>query len=250
MNTDNFSAVSNDYARYRPVYPEALFDWVAGLCAERRLAWDVACGSGQATLSLANRFGKVVGTDASAAQLRNAPTAQNIEWRVASETESGLPPGSVDLVTVAQALHWFDLELFWAECRRVLAPGGVIAVWCYGTATILHEGANRVFQDFYHGVVGKYWPDGRRMVEEGYAGVVFPFARIPSPVFRMTSRWNAAELAGYCASWSATKRYREENGTDPIPGLRNAIERVLGAAYVEVECPLHVYAGRMFHVEH
>ena len=250
IEKDFFSSVSSAYARYRPFYPQVLIDWVAGLCRERRLVWDVACGSGQATLSLARRFEKVVGTDASAAQLRIAQIVPNIEWRMATESQCGLETGSVDLITVAQALHWFDLEAFWKECRRVLSPAGAVAVWCYTTATINHAGANRIFQEFYHTVVGKYWPDARRMVEEGYTGVEFPFARIPSPGFRMTAQWNAGELAGYCASWSATKRCCVETGLNPIPGLLTAFEQELGAGRVEVEWPLHVYAGRLFHVKH
>lgn len=250
MSFDHFSAVSCEYARFRPGYPEALFNWVAGLCAERELAWDVACGSGQATGALAARFRNVVGTDISAPQLQGAASIPNIEWRIATAERSGFAKRSVDLITVAQALHWFDLEAFWSECRRVLTPNGMVAVWCYSTATINHTGANRIFQAFYHGVVGKYWPDDRRMVEGGYAGVEFPFGRIPSPGFRMTAQWNAGELAGYCASWSATKRCLEKTGVDTIPGLLGALEGELGDERVEVEWPLHVHAGRMFHVEH
>ncbi len=250
MSVDHFSAVSGDYARFRPGYPEALFDWVAGVCAEHGLAWDVACGSGQATRALAARFRHVVGTDASAAQLQGAAAVPNVEWRVATAERSGFEDRSVDLITVAQALHWFDLEAFWSECRRVLRPGGVVAVWCYGTAVLQHEAANRVFQNFYHEVIGRFWPAGRRMVEEGYAGVAFPFQRVPSPSFSMNAEWGVDEMAGYCASWSATKRCREETGVDPIPALRKALKRELLEVRVEIPWPLVVHAGRLFHVEH
>ncbi len=250
MSDDHFSAVSGDYARFRPGYPEELFDWVAGLCAVRGLAWDVACGSGQATRALAARFENVVGTDASAAQLEGAASVPNVEWRVAMAEQSGFEDRSVDLITVAQALHWFDLEAFWRECRRVSTDRGVVAVWCYGTAVLQHEAANRVFQNFYHEVIGRFWPAGRRMVEDGYDGVAFPFDPVPSPVFRMSARWDAEELAGYCASWSATKRCREETRVDPIPALREALEHALREERVEVQWPLAVHAGRLFHVEH
>lgn len=249
MSADDFSAVSRDYARFRPGYPEALFDWVAGLCAERALAWDAACGNGQASRALAARFGNVVGTDASTAQLQGAPSVSNVEWRVATAERSGFEDRSVDFITVAQALHWFDLEAFWSECRRVLKPNGVIAVCCYGTAEVAHEEVNRIFQGFYNGVVGRFWPAERRMVEKGYAGVAFPFASVPSPVFQMSARWNAEALAGYCASWSATKRCREETGVDPIPALRETLECALRGMRVEVQWPLVVHAGRLFHVE-
>ena len=122
MSADYFSAGSLDYVRYRPRYPEAWFDWLVARCAARNLAWDCACGSGQATEELAKRFGKVVGTDASEGQLRSAPAIPNVEWKLARGEDSGLEAGSVDLVTVAQALHWFELERFWDECRRGLRP--------------------------------------------------------------------------------------------------------------------------------
>ena len=136
------------------------------------------------------------------------------------------------------------------QCRPIARPGGVVAVWCYGTAVLQHEAANRVFQNFYHEVIGRFWPAGRRMVEEGYAGVAFPFQRVPSPSFSMNAEWGVDEMAGYCASWSATKRCREETGVDPIPALRKALKRELLEVRVEIQWPLVVHAGRLFHVEH
>ena len=249
MSADYFSAGSSDYVRYRPRYPEAWFDWLASRSAARNLAWDCACGSGQATEELAKRFGKVVGTDASEGQLRSAPAIENVEWKLACGEESGLETGSVDLVTVAQALHWFELERFWAECRRVLRPDGLVAVWGYGTARLGHEAADGIFQDFYHGVLAGFWPEERRMVEEGYAKIPFPFEELAVPDFEMVQKWDAAQIAGYCASWSATGRYRNETGRDPIPELREKLGRELGEELVEIRWPFFARVGRMFHVE-
>jgi ubiquinone/menaquinone biosynthesis C-methylase UbiE len=134
MSAEYFTAGSVDYAKFRPRYPVEWFDWLAAQCSGLGLAWDCACGSGQATEELSQRFEKVIATDASAAQLRNAPLLPNDEWRLASGDASGVETGSVDLVTVAQALHWFDLARFWQECRRVSKPTGIIAVWGYGIA--------------------------------------------------------------------------------------------------------------------
>jgi SAM-dependent methyltransferase len=249
MSAEYFSAGSSDYARYRPRYPEDWFDWLAAQCAERSLAWDCACGSGQATEELARRFEKVIATDASAAQLQNAPLLPNVEWRLASGEASGLGAGRVDLVTVAQALHWLDLPRFLQECYRVLKPEGIIAVWGYGIASLSHPSANQIFQDFYHGVVGEYWPKERRMVEEGYAGIDFPFQEIPVSAFEMVQSWDVEHLAGYCSSWSATDRYRKATGHDPIPELRAKLTRELGSAPTEIRWPFFAKVGRLFHVE-
>ena len=249
MSAEYFSTGSLDYAKYRPRYPLEWFDWLAAQCPGRGLAWDCACGSGQATEELARRFQKVIATDASAAQLRNAPLLPNVEWRLAPGEASGLEAGSVDLVTVAQALHWFDLGRFWQECRRVSKPGGMIAVWGYGIADLPHEVANGIFQDFYHGELGDFWPKERRMVEEGYEGIDFPFTEISVPRFAMRQLWDADHIAGYCASWSATDRYRKSTGRDPIHELREKFNRELGSEATEIRWPFFARVGRVFHVE-
>ena len=213
MSAEYFSTGSLDYAKYRPRYPQEWFDWLSAQCPGHGLAWDCACGSGQATEELARRFDKVIATDASAAKLRNVPLLPNVEWRLAPGEASGLEAGSVDLVTAAQALHRFDLGRFWNECRRVSKPGGIIAVCGYGIAFLPHEVANGIFQDFYHGVLADFWPKERRMVEEGYEGIDFPFPEISMPRFAMRQLWDADHIAGYCASWSATARYRNAAGT-------------------------------------
>ena len=128
-------------------------------------------------------------------------------------------------------------------------PGGIIAVWGYGIAGLQHEAANRIFQDYYHHVVGEYWPKERRMVEEGYEGMDFPFEEIPVPHFEMRQCWDAGRIAGYCASWSATDRYRKAKGRDPIPELREKLVSVLGEEVVEIRWPFFARAGRVFHVE-
>jgi SAM-dependent methyltransferase len=243
MRAEYFSAGSLDYKKFRPRYPAEWFDWIAARCDGRSLAWDCACGSGQATGDLAQRFEKVIATDASAAQLRNAPLLPKVEWRLASGEASGLEAGSVDLVTVAQALHWFDLVRFWVECRRVSKPGAIIAVWGYGTAGLQHEVANRIFQDYYHGLLGEFWPKERRMVEEGYKGIDFPFQEIQVPPFEMRQFWDADHIAGYCASWSATDRYRKAKGCDPIPELREKLDRELGEDLVEIRWPFFARVG-------
>ncbi len=221
---DLFSAVARGYAAFRPSYPFALFDWLAGQAPARGVAWDCATGSGQAAVDLARCFTRVVATDASAAQLAQAVPHERIEYRVAPAEAPGLETGSVDLIVVAQALHWFDVERFHAEVRRVLKPQGVIAEWCYGLTIVDGEAVDALVQHYYSAVVGPYWPAERSHIETGYRDLPFPFAAIPAPVFSMEVEWTLAQLAGYLRTWSATARFLEAQGRDPVVDLERRLE--------------------------
>jgi ubiquinone/menaquinone biosynthesis C-methylase UbiE len=217
--SDHFSAVAKRYADFRPHYPAALFEYLATLVSRNTTVWDCAAGSGQATLDLATRFGKVIATDASAEQIASATARDNVEYRVALAEQSGLPNASIDLITVAQALHWFDLDRFSAEATRVLKPGGWIAVWTYATNEFEDEAVNRIVQDFYSNVVGPYWPPERRFTETGYRTIKLPFSEIATPSFRMEACWTLSQLLGYFSTWSATNRFIKANGRNPIKPL-------------------------------
>lgn len=218
---DLFSGHAACYARSRPRYPAELFAYLAELCGERRLAWDCATGNGQAAVGLAEYFDRVIATDASEAQLAHAMQHERIEYRAmhadaSPEDCGGLTPGSVDLVTVAQALHWLPLEAFYSNVRRVLRPGGVIAAWCY-TLPRVSEQIDAVCDRFYHDVVGSYWEAGRRYIDEQYEKIAFPFEEIrPRPRFACRAEWTLAEYLDYLASWSAVQLYRKDRGTDPV----------------------------------
>jgi ubiquinone/menaquinone biosynthesis C-methylase UbiE len=244
--SDHFAPVADTYAAHRPRYPAALFDWLASQAPGRRLAWDCGAGSGQATLALADRFERVIGTDASAGQLAAAPAHERIEWRVAPAERSGLPDASADLVTVAQALHWFDVDAFYAEAARVLVPGGLLAVWTYNLNRTDSAEIDRVLDAFYHDTVGPYWPAERRLVEDEYRSLRFPYAELPAPEFAMEVRWRLADLLGYVASWSAVARYRQANGADPVPALAHELAPLWGDpdATRPMRWPLTVRAGR------
>ncbi|MCC7221917.1 MAG: class I SAM-dependent methyltransferase [Candidatus Contendobacter sp.] len=213
---DHFAPVAAHYATFRPHYPAALFAWLANLAPDHVLAWDCAAGSGQASADLAAHFDRVVATDASASQIAVAAPHPQVDYRVASAEASGLPTASVDLITVAQALHWFDLDRFYAEVRRVLKPGGVLAVWSYGVLTVAEAAVNSQLQRFYQETVGPYWPPERRHVENGYQSLPFPFPELQPPAFAMEASWTLPELLGYCRSWSASERYHAECGHDPV----------------------------------
>lgn len=225
---DHFSGVATRYADFRPHYPAALFDSFAKLVPRDSLVWDCACGNGQATLDLAERFDRVVATDASREQIASATPHRRIEYRVAPAEQSGLPEESVGLLTVAQALHWFDLERFYAEARRVLKPGGVLAAWAYGIAEVEGDAVNQIALQFYGETVGPYWPPERILVEQGYRTISFPFAEIPTPSLRMEARWTLDQLLGYFGTWSATNRFIKATGRNPLEPLAKALAPVWG----------------------
>lgn len=242
---DHFSPLAGQYASFRPSYPVELFDWLAAIAPQRRLAWDCGAGSGQATLALASRFKHVVGTDISASQLASAPAHPNIEYRVSPAEISGLADHSADLVTVAQAMHWFDLPAFHAEARRVLGTNGVIAVWGYSRLIIGHPELQRHIDHFYTETIGAYWPAERVHVENEYRDLPFPFSRISAPRFSLRKEWSREHLMGYLRSWSAVGRFQAANGFDPVDALEEAIRQHWPDGRLHwIEWPLFMHAGR------
>lgn len=242
---DEFSPLASDYARYRPHYPPALFDWLAALAPSRQLAWDVATGNGQAAIALAERFVRVVATDASSAQLAHATARNNVEYVCEHAEASALADQSVDLITVAQALHWFDMEGFFTEAKRVLKPNGLIAVWCYQNIEADGE-LNQVLQHYYHEVVGHYWPPQRQWVESGYRQLQWPFIDYPAMPFTLTAEWTLAGLRGYLSTWSASRRYQETHHSDPLLVIEPALEQAWGnASSRTLRWPLTLRVGRL-----
>lgn len=243
---DHFSAVAGRYAEFRPHYPEALFETLATLIPRTTPVWDCAAGSGQASVALARHCGHVIATDASGDQVRSALPHPKVEYRVALAEESGLPDASVGLVTVAQALHWFDLPRFYAEVNRVLVPGGVLAVWCYGINTVEDVAINRLMQEFYGVTLDAYWPPSRRLVEAGYRTLPFPYPELTLPDFRMEAAWTLDQLLGYYSTWSATNRYITATGRNPLEPLLHNLQPLWGDPQRArtVTWPLSLRVGR------
>ncbi len=241
---DHFSGHAEAYARHRPRYPLELFQWLADAAAGKSLAWDCATGNGQAAVALAGPFERVIATDASAAQIANAEPHAGVEYRVEPAECSTLHTGSIDLVFVSQAMHWFDLERFYAEVRRVLRPGGLLAALTYVQLQV-DEAVDTVVADFYQGPIHPYWPPERRHVEQAYASLPFPFNRIQTPAFVMQHEWRLADLLGYLGSWSAVQRYRAATGHDPIEELSVRLAAAWGdpESARRVVWPLVVLAG-------
>jgi ubiquinone/menaquinone biosynthesis C-methylase UbiE len=243
---DHFSRIASAYSSCRPRYPDELFTFLATLTPNRELAWDCAAGSGQATIQLARRFNRVVATDISGAMLDQAPRHPGVEYRVAPEGASGLPDATADLVTVGQALHWLDPATFYTEVERVLVPGGVLAVWTYGTQQLDDPDLDRVLGSFYTEVVGPYWPPERCHVESGYRTLPFPFSELETPAIAMLEHWNLAQLLGYVRTWSATQRFRETSGHDPVDQLERNLLPYWGnpSMSLRVRWPLALRVGR------
>lgn len=241
---DHFSAIAAGYAAARPSYPRALFAYLAELAPARARSWDCAAGNGQAAVPLAEHFEEVVATDASAEQIGQLPPHPRIRRYAAPAEASGLAPASVDLVTVAQALHWLALPAFWDEARRVLRPDGVIAVWTYGNQRLEHPEIDRRMESFYGSVVGPYWPPERRLVETGYRTVEFPFVELDPPAFDMSLEWPLSAFLAYVRTWSATNRFVNERGFDPVVELGRELEPHWGTGTRLVRWPLSLRVGR------
>lgn len=243
---DHFSSGSADYARFRPDYPSALFEWLATTVRQRDLAWDCATGNGQAAVGLAAHFRQVIATDGSAPQLTAAARNPRVGYAAAVAEHAPLGDHSVDLVTVAQALHWFDLREFYGEVIRVARPRAVLAVWSYGHTSVA-PAIDRIIGAFYRDTIGRYWPPERRHVENGYRDLAFPFAPITAPRFDMVRSWSAAELLGYIGTWSAVQRYRKANGEDGVMAFAEKLTRAWGDPTTrrEVRWPLTLRVGRI-----
>jgi SAM-dependent methyltransferase len=224
---DRFSAHADEYARFRPHYPRSLFEYLAGIVPERTCAWDCATGNGQAAVPLAEFFERVIATDASEEQIANAEPHKRITYHVDVAEQSELPPASVDLITVAQALHWFERYAFYAEAKRVLKPNGVLAVWCYNLFRISPD-IDRLIATFYRETVGPYWDFERELVETEYSTIDFPFDELAPPAFHMEAEWSLDQVLGYLRTWSATKNFIAARDFDPVTELAETLQPFWG----------------------
>ena len=244
--SDHFSGCAGSYAAFRPKYPPDLLRFLAERSPRRELAWDCGSGNGQAAVLLAEHFARVQATDASREQLSHAVEHPRVTYRVGLEDDSGLPERSADLVTVAQALHWFDLTRFYAEVRRVLVPGGLVAVWCYGHAQ-LDDALGALFDRFYLRRVGPYWPPERRHVESGYCDLDFPFDELDAGSWAMQARLDRRQLLGYIGTWSGVKECRAREGVDPLLELETELAELWPdrGETLPVRWPIALRVGRV-----
>ena len=242
---DNFSTQSSDYAKFRPVYPQELIDYLLSLIDKHESCWDCGTGNGQLAVELAKTFQQVCATDISEKQLSNATQKSNIEYSKQPAEQTNFPAQHFDLITVAQAAHWFDHAKFNQEVMRVLKPGGVIALIGYGLVQVEGE-AGQIIKDFYWNVTRPYWDPERNHIEEAYQTIPFPFEEFKGvPEFKMQKDLALDELVGYISTWSAVQHYIKQNGHTPIDKLRSSLSEVWETGKRQVDFPLFMRVGKV-----
>ena len=243
---DHFSGHAAAYAQARPRYPAALFEWLAAQCRQHELVWDAGCGNGQASVALAGHFEQVFASDPSVTQIEAATPNERVRYAAEPAEQCSLSDHCADLVTVAQALHWFDHARFNAQVRRVLKPGGVIAAWTYQRSSVTPE-VDAVFAPLYDGTLGTYWPPERQLIEAGYRTLPFPFEPIETPALELRCDWTLAQYLAYLRSWSATQRFLKATGRDAIAEISVAMAQAWGDPETvrTVTWPMAMRAGRV-----
>jgi hypothetical protein len=224
---DNFSTQSDQYAKYRPTYPDALYNYLLSIVPGRENAWDCGTGNGQIAQVLAGSFEKVFATDISQQQIDNAVPHEKIEYSVAPAESTSFPDNTFDLITVAQAIHWFDFDAFYREALRTSRDKGILAVIGYGLIQI-NPAIDRIIAAFYRDVIGPYWDKERRYVDENYRTIPFPFQELNAPAFDNDFEWSFDHFIGYIGTWSAVKHYEKKNGSNPVDLIRDELKKNWG----------------------
>lgn len=219
---DNFSKQASIYVQFRPSYPHELFDYLQSLTPQHELAWDCGTGNGQSAIHLAEFYKKVFASDPSEAQIQNAFSHDQVVYRVEKAEEPSLASRTVDLITVAQAIHWFEIEKFYESAKRVLKKDGIIAVWAYGIPQVNKE-IDKITQDFHDKTVGPFWQPQNKLIAQGYTTIPFPFREIEPPEFYIRKRFRLDDLLGHLRSWSATQKFIDQEQIDPLDDLKQQL---------------------------
>lgn len=245
---NTFVEASGKYASFRPCYPHALFEWIADQCFRRRRAWDCATGSGQAAIGLAEYFEEIHATDIAAEQIAHAIERPNIIYRVAPAEACLVEDRSIDLIAVAQALHWFDFNRFWPEVRRVAAPKAFFCAWGYDwfeCPQALDAELVRPFRD----IISPFWASNNGILWRGYRPeeIKFPFQALLAPSFAIEVAWTPAQLLDYMCTWSAYKRSRTHpDATAAMDALLARIGTWLDASELfPIRMPLKILAAKL-----
>lgn len=232
---NHFADKAAEYQQFRPRYPDDLFQYLISLTSFQDCAWDVGTGNGQAAIALSASFNKIFATDLKQGQLNVAEKKQNIRYIACPAEKTPIKNQSVDLITVAQALHWFNLDKFYEEVHRVAKLNAILAVWCYTLPEITPE-IDALIHDLYSNILGnEYWPKERHYIDEKYQTIPFPFKKINTPAFNIERSLNFFQLEGYLNTWSALQQYKSENqNKNPLDFIRNDLRKIWG-------CPEKIY---------
>lgn len=245
-NEVRYRKLAHDYAKFRPVYPDQFIEYLTSVTPRHLIAWDQGTGNGQVAHKLGRHFSQVFAADVSFEQLTYAGKSTNICYLLARAEQLPAPTGQVDIVTVAQALHWFNLDLFYSEVKRILKPGGIIAVWVYHVPQVDTE-LNQIMTEYYRDVLGPFWSPSIRLVEDKYTTIPFPFEELFHPCFEMTASWQLQQFEGFLASWSAVPRFVEAKGYHPLLAVQSALTLLWGNEEHErlMRWPIYLRMGRV-----
>ncbi|GAB4347233.1 MAG: class I SAM-dependent methyltransferase [Flammeovirgaceae bacterium] len=243
---DNFSTQSDKYAKYRPTYPSDFFQFLYAHVQDKVNAWDCGTGNGQIAYELAKTFKHVYATDISQQQIDNALKAYNILYSVQPAEKTSFENELFDLIVVAQAIHWFDFDKFYAEVWRTAKDNALLCVVGYGKLEI-NEQIDNIISDFYENVIGSYWDKERKYIDENYKTIPFPFDELlQKPNFTISQHWTLEHLIGYLNTWSAVKHFIKQNSYNPVERLKTEIERFWDNEYIKkVSFPLFLRIGRI-----
>lgn len=221
--SDNFSKQASIYAQFRPSYPHELYDYLSNLTPAHALAWDCGTGNGQSAIHLADFYDQVYASDPSEAQIKNAFQHEKVTYHVEKAEEPSLPTHTVDIITVAQAIHWFDIDKFYEAAKRVLKKDGIIAVWAYAVPQV-DKNIDPITQNFHDKTVGPYWPSEIKLLQQGYTTIPFPFREIEPPEFYIRKKYKLQDFLGHLLSWSATQRYIQQEERNPLFKLKEELQ--------------------------
>jgi len=246
MSKDLFSKQSDIYARYRPDYPSGLIDYILQFVSQHNKVWDCATGNGQAAIMLASHFQLVQATDISEKQLLNATPHPRIHYSIEAAENTTFPDNSFDLVTVAQAYHWFNFTAFHEEVKRVVKPNGIIAIWGYGLVTSEIDQLNTKIETFYSITVGPYWDPERKFIDDHYRTIPFPYVELPPKEFFIEKRWSLDDLTGFLNSWSSVQHFIKANAYNPVDRLKKDLQMEWPADdFITLRFPLFLRLGRI-----
>ena len=242
---DYFSGHAKEYSKYRPTYPPELFEYLSSLTKQHDLALDCATGNGQAAIGLAPYFKEIIATDASSSQITHAEQHTKIKYNVATAEDSGIDSRSVDLITVATAIHWINTDKFYPEVKRILKPGGVIAVWTY-VDSFINDKLDKIIKDYSRKLMKKYWTP-ENIKARNFEEVDFPFERIEAPDIKIYAELDMQGYMDYLFTWSSTQNYIKEKGENPLTLIYDSMKNAWGDENIKrkITWPIKIKAGRV-----